>query len=826
MKKFNYFTSLMMAALASLALFVVGCDNDGDEVDVAIYHTVTFDSQGGTTIDSQSIQENYKAVVPEDPTLEGYEFGGWYTDAACTEGNEFDLSSSGIESDITLYAKWSLPSYYTVSFDYNYEGSKDPSLVEVPIGECVDEPKTPTREDHEFVAWYVDAACTVEYDFSTAILGDITVYADWIEAITYLITFDSGDGTAIASQIVVEGGLAEVPEADPTLTYYIFKGWYTADGDLFDFSTEIYEFVNLYAKWEEAVTYYVTFESNEGSEVETQRLVEYDVVVEPEDPTRKDYEFIAWCTDEALTMEYDFSLPVTSDMTLYAEWKVLRTYYVTFESNGGSEVEMQEIIEGELATQPENPTYEETSFAGWYADEELTMEFDFSEGIYDNTTIYAKWTTFTVTFVMNGGDEIESLDIRENITFETPESNYDGNTLVGWYSDEAFTTLYDFESLVTENVTLYARWWSNDITSVEIGTEAELIAFRTIVNATTGSTIEATLTSDITLTEESWSPIGSDLAGGITVWYSGVFDGADHTIYGLKITGTTAYQGLFGVLDNATIKNVTISEPDITTSAANCGSLVGRAMWVSGNVVTIENCKVIGGSVYSTNSTVGGLIGVSQATIHITNCHNIGTSVYKGSGNNIGGVIGYVSGTSSLITNCSNSGELTTATGTQNGGISGYASNTTFTGCHNSGSLTAPTNANGGIIGTTAGTALYVIGCYNTGVITGASNVGGIIGQNGAATTVVSCYSYVTNVGTGNTGSVIGNKNSGTTPVDCYGFAMTIIGNGYNGTEVTTIAELNAAVPTMNANETFAATDYMYQAGETDDDLPTIVARE
>ena len=65
---------------------------------------------------------------------------------------------------------------------------------------------------------------------------------------------------------------------------------------------------------------------------------------------------------------------------------------VTFNSNGGSAVEAQEVYVGAKATRPEDPTKEEATFGGWYADEGLAEEFDFDKAIAEDTTVYAKWS--------------------------------------------------------------------------------------------------------------------------------------------------------------------------------------------------------------------------------------------------------------------------------------------------------------------------------------------------------------------------------------------------------------------------------------------------
>lgn len=64
---------------------------------------------------------------------------------------------------------------------------------------------------------------------------------------------------------------------------------------------------------------------------------------------------------------------------------------MTFNSNGGSEVDPQTVNAGETATEPTDPTKEGYDFLGWYSDQELQTEFNFSTAINDDTTLYAGW---------------------------------------------------------------------------------------------------------------------------------------------------------------------------------------------------------------------------------------------------------------------------------------------------------------------------------------------------------------------------------------------------------------------------------------------------
>ncbi|MCL2858490.1 MAG: BspA family leucine-rich repeat surface protein [Streptococcaceae bacterium] len=68
-------------------------------------YTVNFDSNGGSSVSSESITDGATATKPSDPTKSGYIFGGWYTDSSCTTAYNF---SSPVTGDMTLYAKWTL----------------------------------------------------------------------------------------------------------------------------------------------------------------------------------------------------------------------------------------------------------------------------------------------------------------------------------------------------------------------------------------------------------------------------------------------------------------------------------------------------------------------------------------------------------------------------------------------------------------------------------------------------------------------------------------------------------------------------------------------
>ena len=92
---------------------VMGWNEDRTEIAVGTaMRTVNFDLQGhGSAIEAVSLLSGYKLIKPTEPTAEGWNFGGWYTNEDCTDGNAWDFAS-GVTSDMTLYALWSQGELY------------------------------------------------------------------------------------------------------------------------------------------------------------------------------------------------------------------------------------------------------------------------------------------------------------------------------------------------------------------------------------------------------------------------------------------------------------------------------------------------------------------------------------------------------------------------------------------------------------------------------------------------------------------------------------------------------------------------------------------
>lgn len=239
---------------------------------------------------------------------------------------------------------------------------------------------------------YVNTCCT---DGSSSSCND-----NCFNNVYHSVVFNSNGGTSVRTQTIKHGEYAIYKST--SRAGYEFLGWYL-DGEKYDFGTPVTEKITLVAKWKKKDTqqpsesddkeiYIVDFDSNGGSKVISKKVLEGNTVVRPSNPIRDCYDFVGWYTNASLTKKYDFSTPVTSDMTLYAKWEDNGTckadYRVKFDSNGGSNVSSQWVEEGSRAKEPTDPTRNGYTFLGWYLN---GRKFSFYTRIYENITLEAKW---------------------------------------------------------------------------------------------------------------------------------------------------------------------------------------------------------------------------------------------------------------------------------------------------------------------------------------------------------------------------------------------------------------------------------------------------
>ena len=275
----------------------------------------------------------------------------------------------------------------------------------------------------------------------------------------------TADGTTFApAQTIDRGGKFTEPAA-PSKENHTFAGWYNGD-EKFDFDADTTNDPNvleLVAKWEKS-KYTVKFVSDHGSfadqTIEHGKLIETDKLTIPE---VEGYTFDGWYADENRTIEFDFTKPIKSNTTVYAKWTA-NDYYVSFVTEHGKAPASQNVPYNGTATNPGELTAEGYTFIGWYTDDTYDTEFDFTQPITGNTTVYAKWTAndYYVSFVTEHGKAPASQNVPYNGTATNPgELTAEGYTFIGWYTDDTYDTEFDFTQPIKSNTTVYAKWEKN-----------------------------------------------------------------------------------------------------------------------------------------------------------------------------------------------------------------------------------------------------------------------------------------------------------------------------------------------------------------------------
>lgn len=307
--------AIVAVLVAAFALSVAACDTD-NEVTPETY-TVTFETNGGSSVSAQYVDEGNTAVRPDAPSKNGYEFVDWFADSSCS-GDPFDFDTA-ITQNLTLYALWQQTADEPDDPDEpdNPDQPDDPDNPDDPDDpDQPDQPDDPVGPDEpdEPVVEYVNVTLVYNYD-------------------------DKTETKTIEKNTVISLGTEE-------RAGYTFLGWFedAALSALFDLNTLISEDTTLYAKWkqdEQAVTFTVTFVTNGGTAVDPVTVNSGETIQTLPETTREGYTFEGWYVDSQTNNPYIPDSVVTDNLTLYAKWAVISdvgetvSYTVTFDTAGG-----------------------------------------------------------------------------------------------------------------------------------------------------------------------------------------------------------------------------------------------------------------------------------------------------------------------------------------------------------------------------------------------------------------------------------------------------------------------------------------------------------
>ena len=433
----------------------------GKAIGTPVVYTITFNSNDGTSVESQNVNAGEKLTEPTlAPTKVGFTFDGWYEDS--TFSKKFDFNTP-ITVSMTLYAKW-IENKYTLTFDANGGTGSMTAKTDLTGEYTLPANEFTAPSGKKFKGWSLTTdGATVS---KVVMTENRTVYAIWedIPVTTYTLTFDANGGTGSMTAKTGLTGEYDLPANEFTApSGKKFKGWsLTTDGAIVT-KVDMTENRTVYAIWENII-YTVTFNSNGGTSVAPQDVNAGEKITEPTPaPTREGFTFAGWYEDSTFSTKFNFDTPITSNLNLYANWTENK-YTLTFDANGGSGTMAPKA---DLTGEYDLPANEFTAptgkqFKGWSltTDGAIVTKVDMTE----NKTVYAIWenipvVTYTLTFDANGGSGTMAPKADLTGEYTLPANGFTaptGKQFKGWSltTDGAIVTKVD----MTENKTVYAIW--------------------------------------------------------------------------------------------------------------------------------------------------------------------------------------------------------------------------------------------------------------------------------------------------------------------------------------------------------------------------------
>ncbi len=469
-------------------------------------YTVTFNGNNGTgCMPIQNFESDVAKSLEQNVfTRSGYTFQGWATvlngPVIYTDGQKIVVSSS-----TTLFAVWTATgSSYIVTFNGNGGTGYMPAQnFTVDVAKSLEQ-NIFVRSGYIFQGWATSSVETEEYNDGQKIVvtADITLYAVWSDATSYIVTFNGNGGTGVMSNQNFTSGPKALMQNIFSMTGYKFQGWSTAsDGPVMYTDGQkivVTADTTLYAVWTvDASSYTVTFLSNGGTGIMFDQYFTSSVAKSLEQNTfvNTGNTFQGWSAVLNGPVVYTDGQTVrdltsaTGTVTLYAVWSATgSSYTVTFDSNNGTGyMPVQNFTSGTAKSLEQNVFSKSGStFQGWSSTSGGSVLYTDGQTVKDlvsaggTVTLYAVWSatgsSYTVTFNGNGGTGYMPIQNFTSGAAKALQQNVfskSGNTFQGWSAVLNGTVIYTDGQIVKDiasaggTVTLYAVW-SSDASSYTV----------------------------------------------------------------------------------------------------------------------------------------------------------------------------------------------------------------------------------------------------------------------------------------------------------------------------------------------------------------------
>lgn len=386
-------------------------------------YTLSFDSNGGGTVNSQNVTNGFQYGSLPIPTRVGYTLDGWYTGSGGTGDKVLSTDTVSVTSNPTLYAKWIGNDGITYKVEhYKQNLAEDDYVLYETITSTGTAGSSVTASTKTYEGYDVKTT-----ELSANIAGDgstvIKVYYD-LKKFT-VIVYENG-GSDVDNLVNVKYG-SKITAPNTIRAGFHIRYWATQNTPYASIDLATYEVksnINLYALWQYnedtpyKIEHYKQKDSLDGYELfETESLTgRTDSAV-----TATKQAYVGYMYKEG-----------TLNSTIAADGNlVMKLYYdkaafnVTFDSKEGTPVTGLSNVAANTTIQAPStdPTRTGYTFGGWYKEDTCTNQWNFaSDTVTEVKTLYAKWTgidgiKYTVNHYLQGTDPTKyTLNSNDNLT--------------------------------------------------------------------------------------------------------------------------------------------------------------------------------------------------------------------------------------------------------------------------------------------------------------------------------------------------------------------------------------------------------------------------
>lgn len=408
----------------------------------------------------------------------GYDFDGWY------EAQKDIGTASHKLNALSIAKKWELYGRYTAKTDVSYtvkylrEGDNKVLAPEKVVTDQTFDTEV-TEQAADVVGYTPDAPSkTMILDEYNKVLTFSYSANTYDYTVRHIKQLPDGSYDEANAEVETLSGKFEALAAVTAKDYG--EHYPTNDADTKQ-NIKIEEGLTIDVKYD-LDNHTLTFETNGGSAINPVTVRHGNAVARPADPTKDKYTFIGWYADPEFTEEYDFATVLEADKTIYAKFELTSTpigdIYVRYDvlhikqlpdgtyDLANAEVEhlsakkdttVTAVIKDYRATHHVNVNRTLSKLTGTAIQPYRGVD---GKPVYTILSVYYDLDFHTLTFDTMGGSKIAPETVRHGLTVAKPKDPVNGGYIFdGWYTDKTFRHRYDFSTPLTEDITIYAKWF-------------------------------------------------------------------------------------------------------------------------------------------------------------------------------------------------------------------------------------------------------------------------------------------------------------------------------------------------------------------------------